>query len=133
MFRRGVLLVFLLTGLHPCAGETPAAAAPAYAEARLLFEKHWKERFPVPYLALYDEKPGHRVLVTRIQGVPVYYYRFQVDLPRLFRADDGSVVSEEEPARRVEVWFRYQPQLKQADFAFAREDLLPGTDRHWLE
>lgn len=133
MLRCLFCVVILMSGLVSASAESPQTGIPTYAEAHLLFEKHWKEHFPVMYSGLHDVDPGHRMLVAEIQGVSVYYYRFQVDLPRLFRSDSGRVESESEPARRVEVWFRYQPQMKHVDFAFAREDLLPGTNRRWIE
>jgi hypothetical protein len=110
-----------------------AEEVPSYQEARILAQKSWKDRFPAEALSLREVSGGRRLLFARVQGVPVYYYRFLADLPRLYRAADESIEQEEVAARTVEVWFRYQPQLKQGDFAFVRDDLLPGTDRRWLE
>lgn len=87
----------------------------------------------MPYLALIDVPAGRRIRFARYQGIPIYYYRFEVDLPRMFRDDQDRITTEQTPARRAEVWFRYQPRLQNADFAFVREDLLPGTDQRWLE
>lgn len=129
--KRKFLILLSLSFFVP--GMLQAEVFPSYQEALTLAKRSWKERFPADALSVSEVPPGRRLLYARVQGIPVYYYRFSAELPRLYRAADDSIQQEEIPARTVEVWFRYQPQLKQGDFAFVRDDLLPGTDRRWLE
>lgn len=127
--RTGLLLAGLLFFLPHM---LYADGYPRYDEALQLARASWNERFPVPAMD-FQATEERRLLSVRLHGIPIYYYRFSVTLPRLYRDADGSIKQEDEPARSVEVWFRYQPQLKQGDFAFVRSDLLPGTGRRWLE
>ncbi|MBW7856968.1 MAG: hypothetical protein H3C43_01380 [Leptonema sp. (in: Bacteria)] len=124
-----VVLVFsFILPISLCAQSTLS-----YAEALELARKTWSERFPVEPISIFESKSNQRVLAAKVQNITVYYYRFEVSLPRLYRQSDDSISQEQEPARNAEVWLRYQPQLKVVDFAFVRDDLLPGTNRQWIE
>lgn len=105
----------------------------SYQEALELAKSTWKERFPVEPISIFESKSKHRLLMAKVQNIQIYYYRFEVSLPRLYRRSDDSIDRRQEPARSAELWLRYQPQLKMADFAFVRDDLLPGTNRQWIE
>ena len=105
----------------------------SYQEALDVAKSTWKELFPVEHISIFESKSKNRLLMVKVQNIQIYYYRFEVSLPRLYRRSDDSIDRRLEPARSAELWLRYQPQLKVADFAFVREDLLPGTNRQWIE
>ena len=104
-----------------------------YSEALAFAKKEWPNRFPVAFISLNEINEPNRILSVTIQGLPVYYYRFTVELPRLYRDEKNAVQQEAEPARSDELWLRYQPYIKQGDFTFARSDLLAGQNRRFIE
>jgi hypothetical protein len=107
---------------------TAGAAVPSYAQIAAQLPEIWQQAYPVENVTFKPlSKQG--VWLKTLQGQTIYYYRFQAEVPRLVRAEDGGL--RELKRRQVELWVRYTPG-KPYLLDFYRQDLLPGSGGRWL-
>lgn len=123
-----VLSLIILGGESAFAGKRP----PGYRTVHRVLLEIWKERYPLPIKKIHPNPRGRGVLRVTWKGATVYYYQFLLEIPRLRKKPNGPPGGDE--IRRVELWVRYRPREKEPyDLTFAREDLLPGSNRQWLK
>ncbi|MCB1168866.1 MAG: hypothetical protein KDK25_00945 [Leptospiraceae bacterium] len=99
-------------------------AIPGYSQATEILKQEWSKRYPASLKSIRANPEGLGIYRTRESAGLTYYYHFRVSVPRLVRAEDGSL--KEEDLRTVEVWMRYRPASDSYDLAFVRRDLLPS-------
>ncbi|MCB1138416.1 MAG: hypothetical protein KDK23_06640 [Leptospiraceae bacterium] len=99
-------------------------AIPGYNQATEILKQEWGKRYPASLKSIRPNPEGLGIYRTRESAGLTYYYHFRVTVPRLVRAEDGSL--KEEELRTIEVWMRYRPAAESYDLAFVRRDLLPS-------
>ncbi|MCB1174450.1 MAG: hypothetical protein KDK39_12840 [Leptospiraceae bacterium] len=122
------LLLLLLIAINPAGAES----LPGWQTVQDKLPLLWSSRFPVKVHRFLANPEKKGILRTVVQGHAVYYYHFIAIIPRPQRTESRKIEYTPE-ARRVEIWVRYRPWLAEKwDLSFARQDLLPGSNRKWL-
>ena len=112
-------------GLH-------AGAIPSYREVETLLPELWKKTYPVEALYFKSNPEKKGILSAEYKGRRIYYFHFEVTVPRQTRKPDESI--ETIGKRTLELWVRFQPGLADPyDLSFARRDILPGTSKKWIK
>lgn len=120
------LLVLAFCTLSPAA----LFARPGYAQLTELLPGIWNARYPIAAESFIPNPEKLGVLTAVHGGRRVYYYHYHAILPRPRRSGEKVEIV---GRRKIELWVRYRPGLKEPyDISFARRDRLPGTGRRWL-
>jgi hypothetical protein len=92
----------------------------------------WEKRYPVKADGFEQYKGKYRILRVTVGKHAVYYYRYFAVIPVMARQEDESVTPRE--TRKAEFWVRYRSWMEDPfDVTFARHDLLPGSNRRWIQ
>lgn len=109
-----------------------AAQRPSYNDVFEKLPEIWEKRYPVMAEGFEKYTGKYLVLRTTEGKRAVHYYRYFAIIPVMARKEDESVSPRE--TRKAEFWVRYRSWMKDPyDVTFARHDLLPGSDRRWLQ
>ncbi|MBE7440793.1 MAG: hypothetical protein HS115_20285 [Spirochaetales bacterium] len=119
---RAILLSLLLVVAVP--------AQVAWTEVSRRLPEVWKVHYPVSDVQ-FEPQAGRGVLRVQHGGRVAFYYPYFARVPRMGKGESGQL--EKKTVRRIELWVRYEPQLKNPySLHFLREDLLPGSGRVWI-
>jgi len=102
----------------------------AFSEMNRRLPQIWEAHYPLTGVQ-FEPQTKRGVLRVTHAGRIAFYYPYMASVPRMGKGPDGKL--EQKSVRRLELWVRYEPQLKNPySIHFLREDLLPGSGRAWI-